>query len=226
MQIKHNLKTFFADLRASAKLQPLIFTAMLFTLGYGAITVIIGSIKLSYFIGMTGSAALIFGIAKLFALKNYAAIQRLDARAVTKENSTAKNIAISASAMSFLHFSIAVVCTFFEEEAPSNYGLWFLVFVAGASVVKILLSAVSSVITKKNHSIILHHIKLIDVANAMISIGLTQRAILYYLKDEAARWASGVGGMIFSVCALLVCLIMFMKYKYAVDSEKNIESVE
>ncbi len=214
------INKFFADIRMLIKLQPLMFFASVIGAAYGLTTMIIGSVILSYFIGITGAATVIFGVFKLYALKRYAAAVKADSLLSSQIQSTAaKNVAIAASVMSFLHFSIAFVCTFFEEETPANYGLWFVFFVAGAAFVKLATSIVNAVLTRKNRNIVIHHAKLVDVANALIALGLTQRAILYYLNDEAARWASGVGGMVFSLLALLVCLLMFLKYRYAAAKE-------
>jgi hypothetical protein len=211
---------FVADIRTLIKLQPLMFFASVIGTGYGVATMIIGSVKLSYFIGVTGAAAVIFGVFKLYALKRYAAAGKVDDILSHQiQNTATKNVAIAASVMSFLHFSIAFVCTFFEEETPANYGLWFVFFVAGAAFIKLTVSIVNAVLTRKNRNIVIHHAKLIDVANALIALGLTQRAILYYLSDAAARLLSGLGGMVFSLLALFVCLLMFIKYRHSAVTE-------
>ncbi|MCL2675009.1 MAG: hypothetical protein FWE84_00215 [Firmicutes bacterium] len=136
--------------------------------------------------------------------KNRSAIKEI-------EKNCAKNIAICASVISFLHFSFAIVSTFFYDENPSNYTLWIIYFVAAAAFVKILLATINSIRTRKNHSQIIHHLRLTDVANALIALALTQRAILYFVADEYAKIASGIGGIFFSLCAALVCLTMFLK---------------
>jgi len=82
------------------------------------------------------------------------------------------------------------------------------------------LAAINSIITRKNHSKIIHHIKLSDIANAFIALGLTQRAILYFTEHEYAKLISGIGGVFFGVCALALCLGMFLK-KYRLPLDKS-----
>lgn len=196
-----------------AKLQPTIFATMIFNIIYGVAYLIISSVKLSLFMGMTGAYSLIFGITKGYSLKRLKTAQNPgDKKDIEKiENVCGKNIAVCAAAMSFIHLSFAIVSTFFFEENPANYTALLIYFIAGSAFVKIALALINSVRTRKNHSKIIHLLKLTDVANSLISLGLTQRAILYFTGHEYAKLISGIGGMVFSLAALTICTVMLLR---------------
>jgi hypothetical protein len=215
MGIKQKLNNFGLEVKGIAKLKPIIFITMAYGLIYGLAASVISTVQLSFYIGIIGSYSIILAIAKFYGLKKYRMLQGRESTDDTKsiERNTAKNIAICVAAMSFLHFSFAIVSTFFYEESPSNYGIWVLFFSAGAAFFQIAFATIQSIRTRKNHSKIIHHIRLADNANALIMLSLTQRSILYFVGEEYAKVASGIGGILFSLCAGAICLGMFLKYR-------------
>jgi hypothetical protein len=215
MKGKERLNVIFADIAAIAKLQPIIFITMTFGVVYGLATAAISLSKLSFYIGITGSYGFILGISKFFALRKYRLAQTEENEDTLKkiETDTVKNIAVCATVMSFLHFSFAIVSTFFYDEDPKIYSLWFIVFIAGMTFIKIILNLVQSVRTRKNHSVIIHHIKLADTANSLIALALLQRSILYFKSYPHAKLVSGIGGVFFSLCAFSICWYMYDNYK-------------
>lgn len=207
-------RDFKQTIKNMVKLHPIIFMVSLFSILYGITMGVVSSIELSFYIGITGSYSLILGISKMYGLKKYEGIESGMTQDVLEvERKTTRTIAISTSVMSFLHFSFAIVSTFFYEENPNNYGIVLLWVVSGSAFVKIILSTIQSIRTRKNHNIIIHQIRLASICNALISLSLTQRSILYFVGDELARFGSGIGGIFFSLCAGIVCVLMFTKYK-------------
>lgn len=207
------IKDFAAKIFSLAKLKPVIFTTMIFNIVYGLVNVIISTVEVSLFIGLTGVYSIVFGIAKFYGLNNLKKVQDIKSGAeIAKiEKTSATNISIYAAVMSFLHFSLAVVCIFFFEE-NSNYAEWFIYFIAIAAIIKIILATINTVRTRKNHNVIIHHLKLMDFANALISLALLQRAIMYFTGYEHAGLIGGIGGVFFSLCAMLICLKMFLRF--------------
>lgn len=210
------LKKFFPKIAAIREAQPFILISLLFSLGYGLATTILGGIGLSLYTGMIGIYSLFLGLLKYSALKKYVDISLLsDGTEIQKaEKNCTKNIAIYATLMSFWLLSFFIVSTFFYVEIPNHlYGLWFVLFVSGLAFVKLILATINSIQTRKNHNKIIHQLKLTDNANALIAIGLTLRTILYFTNFEYARLISGISGIFFGSTALIVCLIMFIKIK-------------
>lgn len=215
MKLTERLNSLRSETVSLAKLHPVIFISALFGIVYGLVNIVISVMRLSFYIGITGSYSLILGICKFYALKKLLQTRRAENAGTVKsiEENCTKKIAFCTGIMSFLHFSFAIVSTFFYSESPESYDFLFITFISGAAIVKIVLASVQSVRTKKNRGIIIHYVKLVDLANALISIALTQRAILYYTGDMYAKMASGAGGIFFSICAGFVCLSMFIGYR-------------
>jgi len=207
------IKKKFLEIYDIAQTKPLFFFSAMFMVVYGVIACIISAVELSFYIGITGSYSLILGVYKIFALYKYKHIKTQNGDVEKIEKQVAWHIAICVAVLSFLHFSFAIVSTFFYDENPSNYGLWFIIFIASVAFVKIVLNTIQSILTRKNHSIIIHYIKLADIANALIALALLQRAILFFTEYPYAKIVSGIGGVFFSLCAVSVCLIMFLKYR-------------
>lgn len=219
--MKTELKELIAKIPPFVKFKPIFFSTMVFNTVYGLVNVIISAAKLSLFIGMTGAYSLIFGIAKFYGLKNLKKTQEIKCKPeiIRIEEITAANISIYALVMSFLHFSLAIVFMFFIEENPADYNIWFIYFISAAAFIKIILAAVNTVRTGKNSDIIIHSLKSMDFANALISLALLQRAILYFIGYEHAKLVGGIGGVFFSLCAILVCLRIFFKFFKRGDTE-------
>lgn len=220
--MKNKVKTFFAEIWQLIRLKPVVFATLVFNAAYGLVNIIISTVELSLFIGTTGIYSIIFGVAKGYGLTKLKKIKEINekpdvaetekaAQVKAIEKKTARNISIFAAAMSFLHFSFAIVCIFFFEESTSAYQLWYICFIAAAAFIKIIIAAINSIRTRKKHSIIFHHMKLMDFANSLISLALLQRAILYFLNDDKARFLGGIGGIVFSLAAMLICLGMFFR---------------
>lgn len=188
---------------------------MVFNLGYGLVCLVISTAELSFYIGIAGVCNIIFGITKLHSLK------KCNSLTYEAQNTCSRNIAVLAGVTTFLHFSVAVVCLFFYEN-PANYGFYTVIFIAGSAFIKTALAGINSARTRKNRNKIIRYIKLTDAANALISLGLTQRAVLYYTGYGYANIVSGIGGIFFSLCALSICLMMIAKSVKKEESSKGL----
>lgn len=196
-----------------AKKQPFLYISMFFVVLWGFLTTIIGGFQLSFYVGFTGVYLLIFGITKLTAYEQYKTIQTFDNKQAIKEIEwqVSRRIAIVAAIMSFMHFSFIIVITFFHEENPANYSEWLIYFFGGMAVANIMIAIMHAIRAVKNKNNIFKCIRLIDLSNILISISLTQRAILYYAEFPYAKLVTAIGGIFFSLCAFGVCLLMFKR---------------
>jgi hypothetical protein len=112
-----------------------------------------------------------------------------------------------------MHFSFAIVTTFFYEENVGNYNLFLVILVATTAFVKIFTSIIQAIITRKNRNNILYQIKLFDTAGALIGLALLQRTILYYVGIKNVKIISAIGGIFFSFCASIISFFMFRENK-------------
>lgn len=207
------LKEYFAATYSNAKQQPILYIGMLFSVVFGIVNMIISLVNLSLYLGLIGIYSVILGITKLTSYERHKTIQTFENRQAVKdvEKLVAKRIAICTAVMSFIVFSFAIVCTFFQEDDPSVYSLIFIYYFGAFAIVNIIISTISALKTRKNRGLIMRHIKLIDLAHALITLALTQRTIVYYVGHEYAKIISGIGGIVFSLCAMGVCLLMLKK---------------
>ena len=207
------IKSYFAGIFVVFKLRPMTFMGAVFISGFGIINIFISVFTLSFHIGMTGVYSTILGITKFCALWQYKNIQSFENKKAVKEVEyiVAKRMAITTAVLSFLQFSTAIVMTFFHEEPIQKYELVLIVYFGAYATINLIASMINAIRTRKNHSIIMHHIKLINFAHALIALSITQRTILYYVGHEWAKAVSGAGGIIFSLAAGGVCILMFFK---------------
>ena len=214
-KIKVWFKNYLAGIYGVARFKRLFFAGAIFMINYGAVMAVISMVKLSFYIGITASYSLILGVCKYFALRRLRYMQmQTDADKIARaEYGGARTIAICTTVMTFLFFAFTVVSMFFYDESTTVYGMWLIIFIAAAAFIKIILTAIESIRTRKNHNIVLFHVKLADVANAFIALALLQRAILYHVGEPHAKWASAIGGVFFSLCAALICLFMYFRLK-------------
>lgn len=196
-----------------AKQQPFLYGGMFYVILWGFLTTIIGGFQLSFYVGFTGVYLLIFGITKWTAYEQYKIIQTFGNKQAAKEIEwlVTRRIAVVAAIMSFMHFSFIIAVTFFHEENPANYSEWLIYFFGGMAAANILIAVTHAVRAVKNKSNIFKCIRLIDLSNILISISLSQRAILYYAEFPYAKLVTAIGGIFFSLCAFGVCLLMFKR---------------
>lgn len=166
---------------------------------------IIGFALLSFFIGFTGMCSFIFGTTKIFSLRKYQ-------KAKTQNDAmfVAWLIFYCVAIISFLHFSFAIVDTFFYHDLI-KYNSLIVTFFAVQSFCGIVICSVNAAFGIRNKDIIIHHLNFVDLANAIIALSITQRAILYFAGYEHARLVSCIGGIFFSLLAGSICVILFVK---------------
>lgn len=206
-------KLHFTGMFIKMKAKPVAFISAISMAMFGLVNIIISLFTLSFYIGFSGTYGLILGIAKLYALVQYGAIQNFENKQGIKETEyvVAKRLAHTTAILSFLHFSFAIVCTFFYDVPPKSYEQIFILYFAASAIANIIVTTADAIRTRKNRSIIIHHLKLIGLANALISLSVTQRIILFYTEHGLAKTISGIGGIFFSVAAAIVCLLMYKK---------------
>ena len=175
------------------------------SMAFGLGGMVIGLFLLSFFIGFTSMASFIFGLTKFLSLR-----KRKKIKTKSDELFVAWLIFYCTATISFLHFSFAIVDTFFHPDII-KYNVLLIIYFGTMAFVNIIVSAINGIIAIRNKSLIIHHLNFIDLANAIIGLSLTQRAILYFVDFPYARIISCVGGIFFSVLAGLLLIVMYRK---------------
>jgi len=128
-----------------------MFAAALFSIVFGLVNLVISTIQLSLYIGTTGVCALLLGLTKLYALSEFRKISLHENEVAAQKTELVcmRRIALAMTLVAFLHFSFAIVCLFFFEESPANYGLYYIVFTAAMTFFNLIFSSVNFMRSKK-----------------------------------------------------------------------------
>ncbi len=127
---------------------------------------------------------------------------------------------------SIIYLILSIITTFVLPEM-SNYGIVIALFIACVAFSKLITGIVSSVKTRKIDNLIIHYIKYINLSDGLISLSLCQRALLC-LDDTTAKTSfySGIGGICFSILAILLSVYMFIELRYVKKREiANIKDI-
>lgn len=177
----------------------------------GAVYVVMSMIKLSLFLGFSGAINIVLALAKYYALERLLRLKTTDEK--TKNTAEMKSIGkINNCTLicSFLFFSFGFVITFFYED-PANYEFWMIIYSAAISSLKILIFFVVALVNIKRRRGIKYYTRLMGGASTLISLAITQRAIMYHVDVQNPSVISGVGGMVFGLLAMLVGVYMIHK---------------
>ena len=209
------MRKFFNKSLMNAKAQPSLYAGMLFSIAFGVANLGISTARLSLFIGLIGIYSIILGITKFTSYESYKTIQTFDSKNAIRgtEARVSKRIAICTGVMSFIIFSFTIVDMFFHEDIM-NRGLAYVIFFSTMTFVMSIIAIVNAIRMRKNKSMIIRNLKLVDLAHAFILLALTQRAVMHFVGHDYARLISGLGGVFFSLCGLAVCLIMLNRVRW------------
>ena len=183
----------------------LMYAGAVISMVFGLGGMIIGFALLSFFIGFTSMASFVFGVTKFISLD-----KRKKIKTKNDELFVAWLVFYCTAIISFLHFSFAIVDTFFHPDII-KYNFLMIIYFSVMAFVNIVVGAINGILAIRNKNLIIHHLTFIDLANSIIGLSLAQRAILYYVDFPHARLVSCIGGIFFSILAGLVCLIMYRK---------------
>lgn len=184
---------------------------MVANVALGIVYVILSMVKLSLFLGFAGAFNIVLAIGKFYALQRLLRIKETDEKIKnTVEMKSIGKINKCTLICSALFFSFGFVITFFYEDA-ANYSFWMIMYVAATAFIKMFSFLISAVVNLRKKSGVGYYVKLMSAAPALISLAITQRAILYFVGDKNASIVSGIGGIVFGLLAMLVGIYMVVK---------------
>lgn len=206
-------KIYFTKAYFTERTKLFSLSSMILNLFYGLIKAILSIIQFSLFLGVNAGYNIILGFAKMNALREHKKADKI--QVIEKRNAIEQKCSVMLSkfafSMSILYLVFNIVALFIKDMA--NYELLMILYIAACSFGKLTVSIISSIKTRKEYSLIIHYIKLLNLADACVAIGLTQRAILFMADVPNANYYSGIGGILFSIIALCVAIFMIRKSK-------------
>lgn len=192
---------------------------MLFSIGSLLLNLVMGITKLiiaifikSYYIGMNGIYNMILFFSKNSAVRKLNTIDKMqDVKLKNNvETRTCYHLCIYSGTATFVYLNMSIILTFFLQE-HTHYSLIIAIYLSVVGFGKLIAGIIGALKTRKDANIVIHYIKYANLVDACISIGLIQRAILMAMEIQNANFYSGIGGIIFSIIALLIALYMVLE---------------
>lgn len=128
-------------------------------------------------------------------------------------HTTVTRITACAVSVTLLYCALYVVNAYLVDAAPPSHELIYLYYSVAWALVAMVIAVVNIIVTRKHETVILHFMKLLDNANALIALALAQKVIFYYAGLPNARLRSGIGGILLSSIAGAICLVMLRRYQ-------------
>lgn len=196
--------------------------SMLANLGMGFIKTVLSVFQLSLYLGLNGIYNMTLGTAKMRALKAHKRMSREHDPAIRAEIERACLIKMSNKTVmiSVLYLCFGVISAFFFDD-KANYGISVVFLIAVTAFIKLVMNAAGSRRLKNSKDEIIRYIKLVNVADCLVSIALTQRAIMHMVGISRAGFYSGIGEIVFSILALAVSLYMAVRARTVYKHRQN-----
>lgn len=199
----------FSDAFLSARTRVFTVSSLVANIGTGVGKLVFSWLMLSYFLGVNGVYNILLGFFKLGAVRGYGRAQLLEREPRLKaELKTCILLSVAAAVASVVYLWFSVSVTFFYEDT-AVYDVPAGCFIALCAFTKLITGIVSSVKTKTNGSPAIHYMKMLNVADGLVAIGLCQRALLFMSEESVdPAFFAGVGGIVFSSLALAFAVYM------------------
>ncbi len=143
------------------------------------------------------------GMAKYFIL---AGIKRSASRSEEYEVFRTVGIVVLAASLVYALYSVRL----FIGGQSARYPQVAAITIATVTFTEIVLNIQGSISTKKADRLMLHANKLVGLASSLVSLVLTQTAIMSFAHDGDAAFANGLSGVFFGICAALIGLYMLL----------------
>lgn len=117
---------------------------------------------------------------------------------------------VIASSISYIAYSIRIL---FGDPSSMYYNLYSAVGIAAVTFFDLVMSIIGIRNARKNMNIEEETSKLINLATSLISVSVTQSAILTFMQHEKISLHTGIGGIIFGTLAMIVGIYMIFYIK-------------
>lgn len=122
-------------------------------------------------------------------------------------------VVLIVSSLLYIIYSIRL----FFSPITSSYHMYVAIGIAAVTFAEIGLNIRGVIVTKHNHTILIHAIKMINLSASLIALVLTQTALLSFTIIEADSQgiskANGVIGVFMSTVATLIAIYMIYRVK-------------
>lgn len=180
--------------------------------------IVIGIFTSSFFMFINALYTLGITIAKYLSLKTNREIQltsnnSLESRKREYSNYYVVGIIILISSIIYAIYSI----NHFLGSTSTNYTLIVGIAIATFTFTELTMAIIGLVSARKNRDILSETIKLIYLASSLISLVLTQTAILSFSHEGDVSFYNGLSGIIFGCLAAIIGIYMIIYTHFAIE---------
>ena len=184
--------------------------------------IVLGIISASMFLYINAAYSVGLGLAKLFAVKadrEEQAGQYTDEMLRKRQNGayTAIGAIVLATSVVYMIYCVRM----FLGDSGMQYGEITAIAIATMTVTEIVLAVYGVITTKRDEKPIHEAVKLTNFASSLISVVLTQCAILSFAGEGDLSVYNGLSGVIFGLCAAAIGLYMVLHMPIAMNREKD-----
>ena len=129
---------------------------------------------------------------------------------------------LTVSSLLYIAYSIRL---FFHPE-NSIYHMYVALVIASFTFTELVINIRGVIMELHNHALLIHAIKMINLASSLICLVLTQTAILSFsdTKVESHAMANGLIGILMGSCAAMLGVIMIARIN-RIQSRKNYNAI-
>lgn len=117
---------------------------------------------------------------------------------------------VIASSISYMIYSARIL---FGDSSNTYYNLYSAIGIAAVTFFDLVMSIIGIRNARKNMNIEEETSKLINLATSLISVSVTQSAVLSFMQHEKISLYMGIGGIIFGTLAMIVGIYMIFYIK-------------
>lgn len=196
------------------------YATMWFNYVWALVKFFIGIFTTSFFFLLSGMYSACLGLAR-FLTSDGMGIAKHDLRSQRETYSKVILILLAATAI-----SVAYMIRLFFIPTDFIYRTWVAAFTAVIAIAEFIIAAFGAVRSFRRKDLLLSSITGVNLHSAFSAIVLAQVSVFSLIKKGNASFYVSVGGVVFGILGLLVCLIMCLVYYKAGKYLKKLEFTE
>ncbi len=182
------------------------YASMWFNYVWAVVKFFIGVFSSSFFFFLSGMYSACLGLAR-FLTSDGMGIAKHDLRSQRETYSKVILVLLAATAV-----SVAYMIRLFFIPTDFVYRTWVAAFTAAIAIAEFVVACFGVVHSFRRKDLLLSSITGVNLHSAFSAIILAQVSLFSLAKSENAAMYVSVGGVVFGILGLLVCLVMFVVY--------------
>lgn len=175
---------------------------------WGTIKFIFGILSHSYYVAIISLYSYGIGFAKWIGIKGY-----IDSHRQKREESYYYLKIVITLFITSAIYLLYMLLAFYLKLPNSTYNVSFSIVVGAFAIIEIIYSIRGFIISNHTNDLLLKAMKGVNIISALMALALSQN-ILYIIDiAKIGHHFFAYGGIIFGTLNIIVCFIMFRRYK-------------